>query len=61
MFTLHFHLYHSACTTGESGIEDPLQWLLNSANLWVDPVRIRTGHVDRLIERLLENLESNVT
>jgi len=29
-----------------NGIKDPSQWLLNSANLWIDPVRMRTWHVE---------------
>src|SRR6218665_1020997 len=24
----------------------PIQWLLNSANLWIDPVRMQTRHVE---------------
>src|SRR6218665_1592769 len=44
-FTFRFHLYHSAFTTGKSGIKDPIQWLLNSAFLWIDPVRMRTRYV----------------
>ena len=44
MFTLLFHLCSTVLLSQFSGIKDPIQ--LNSANLWIDPVRMRTRHVE---------------
>jgi len=40
-----FHTENLHLTNHAPDIKDPIQSLLNSANLWIDPVRMQTRHV----------------